>query len=100
VLVGTVRAPDCSPIAGARVEYWYAVGGGYSKSPSWAGRGTTVTTRRGTYRIETGIPFQYASTPHIHLEVAAPDFATLFVHYDVKSNETRGRFDLVLARQN
>ena len=95
VLTGTVRASgDCQPVAGATLEFWMAgPDGAYRDSY----RGTVVTDKKGTYRIESVFPA--ASTgmpPHIHMAVAADGFVPIQTECFPAKGSAVGRFDVVL----
>ncbi|NIQ38148.1 MAG: intradiol ring-cleavage dioxygenase [Proteobacteria bacterium] len=95
LLRGVVRSsPDCSPIAGARVEFWLTGPDGRYYDEH---RATLFSDESGRYQFESNFPPHYAGRPsHIHIRVSAPGYRTLATqHYPVKG-ETEKSFDLVL----
>ncbi len=94
VLTGTIRASgDCSPIAGATVEFWLAGPDGYSDRL----RGTVVADKAGHYRFQS--PFPAPSTgrpPHIHMDVAADGFLPIQTECFPGKGTATGVFDIVL----
>jgi len=96
VLSGVVRsARDCSPLAGARIEFWLA---GPDGNYDDAHRANVLAEQSGVYRFESNFPPQYSfRPPHIHIRVAAAGFKTLVTqHYPVKG-QVQGTMDLVLV---
>lgn len=95
VLSGVVRsARDCSPIEGARIEFWL-VGpeGRYDDGH----RAIVHSDESGTYRFESNFPPGYfGRPPHIHIRVAARGYRVLITQYYPESGTTEGTFDLVL----
>jgi len=96
VLSGMVKsAADCSPIAGARLEFWLVnPKGAYDDDH----RATMYSDKNGAYRFESNFPPSYLWRPsHIHLKVTAPGHQTLVTqHYPVKGTK-QATFDLVLV---
>jgi protocatechuate 3,4-dioxygenase beta subunit len=96
VLTGAVRsAADCSPISGARIEFWMAgPDGGYAD----AYRATLFSGISGAYRFESHIPPPYYGRPrHIHILVSAPGFRMLVTQHYPETGRTAAVFDLVLV---
>ncbi len=96
VLTGVVRSGiDCTPMSGARVEFWLRRPDGQYDD---AHRGIAITDGKGRYRIESNFPgggdagFQ----PHIHLRVAVPGYRALTTIYFPEAGTAAGPFDLVL----
>lgn len=74
LVTGVLMTPDCSPIAGARLDFWQADGNGDYDNAGFGLRGYQFTDEAGGYRLETVIPGEYPGrTPHIHVKVFAPD---------------------------
>jgi len=73
---GTVRSADsCTPIPGARLEWWLANARGTYDDEH---RGALVTAEDGGFRFETDFPPAYfGRPPHIHVKVFAPGHRTL-----------------------
>jgi protocatechuate 3,4-dioxygenase beta subunit len=95
VLVGVVlAAPDCTPVARARVQFFQAGKNGvYGR----AGTATVVTDRNGRFRFEGPVPGSDFGSAHIHIRVTAPPFRTLVTRYVLAPGERRGSIRLVLA---
>jgi len=98
VVGGVVKsAASCTPIAGARVEWWQANPRGQYDD---AHRGTLLAGERGAYRFETDSPPPYSGRPsHVHLKVFAPGHRTLTTQLYPKAGETDVTFDLVLVKE-
>lgn len=98
VVSGTVKsAGACSPIAGARVEWWQANPQGTYDDEH---RGSLVTRSDGTYRFETDFPPPYFGRPsHIHVKVFAPGHRTLTTQLYPNAGQTEILFDLVVSKQ-
>jgi protocatechuate 3,4-dioxygenase beta subunit len=74
VLSGSVLATDCSPVAGALLDFWHADADGEYNNEGYRLRGHQFADRRGRYRLETIVPGLYTGrTRHIHVKVQAPD---------------------------
>lgn len=95
ILTGVVKSSlDCSPIAGARIEFWLAnIKGRYDDDH----RATVFSDEAGEYRFESNFPPSYSGRPsHIHIRVSARGYRTLVTqHYPVKGLR-EGTFDLVI----
>jgi len=73
VLTGSVLATDCSPVAGALLDFWHADSQGEYDNEGYRLRGHQFADRRGRYRLETIVPGLYTGrTRHIHVKVQAP----------------------------
>lgn len=95
VLAGSVKAAaDCSPLTGARIEFWLAGPDGKYDDDR---RATVLAGENGEYRFESNYPPPYASRPsHIHIKVSAPGYRELVTqHYPVEGQQT-AKYDLVL----
>ncbi len=95
-LRGVVQsAKDCTPIAGARIEFWLAgPGGDYDDDH----RATVIADRSGTYHFESNFPPKYSfRPPHIHVRVTAPGFRDLVTQHYPQKGHTQATFDLVLV---
>jgi len=92
---GTVRsAGSCTPIPGARVEWWLAnAQGSYDDEH----RGALVTADDGGYRFETDFPPSYLGRPpHIHVKVFAPSHRTLTTQIYPERGRKAVALDLVV----
>ena len=94
VLNGEVRSPDCSPVTGARIEFWLAGPDGRYDDEH---RATLTSDSSGAYTFRSNLPQPYSNRPpHIHLRVSAPGYNVLVTqHYPAKGS-TQGTMDLVL----
>jgi len=99
VLSGVVRSSvDCTPIAGAQMEFWLA---GPDGQYSDAYRATILADNTGSYQFESNFPPPYSGRPsHIHLRVTAAGYQTLVTQYYPTEGQTEGAFDLVLLPEN
>jgi protocatechuate 3,4-dioxygenase beta subunit len=83
VVNGVVHGNDCVPLAGARVEAWYA--GDQSPQGEFYSfqnhRGQVVTNSCGKYQFTQTFPALYPERPipHIHYRISAPDGTLLLV---------------------
>jgi protocatechuate 3,4-dioxygenase beta subunit len=74
VLAGSVLATDCTPVAGALLDFWHADAQGEYDNEGYRLRGHQFADGRGRYRLETIVPGVYTGrTRHIHVKVQAPD---------------------------
>lgn len=96
LLSGTVRSSaNCSPIAGARIEFWQA---GPDGRYGDAYRATVYSDKRGRYRLETFQAVPYANRPpHIHILVDVKAFEGLVTQHYPKRGTKGARLDLVLV---
>lgn len=95
ILTGAVKsAEDCSPLRGARLEFWLADPNGRYDDDH---RATVYSDENGKYRLECNFPPPYdGRPPHIHVRATAKLFRPLVTqHYPVTGNE-EGILDLVL----
>jgi len=94
ILTGVVRSGiDCSPIAGARVEFWLRNPNGQYDALH---RGIAVTDGSGRYRIESNFPGGGGFGPHIHLRVAVSGYRPLVTIFFPRAGTTAGVYDIVL----
>lgn len=93
VLLGRVLAPDCAPVARARVVLWQAGPNGYRPN----GRGSVLTDRAGRFRFEGPVPASYGRGPHIHMAVFHPAYEELLATYVVPGSAKTGRIRLILT---
>jgi protocatechuate 3,4-dioxygenase beta subunit len=98
LISGAVKAaPSCTPVEGARVEWWQANPGGTYDD---AHRGSLLTGKDGAYRFETDFPPPYSGRPsHVHFKVFAPGHRTLTTQLYPKAGQTQATFDLVLVKE-
>ena len=96
VLTGVVRSSvDCSPIAGAWLEFWLAGPNGQYDDDH---RATMFSDAAGVYRFESNLPPSYGNRPpHIHIRASAEGYRTLITQYYPSQGQTEGTFDIVLA---
>lgn len=96
VLNGVVKSSaDCSPIAGAQIEFWMAGPNGQYDD---AHRATMFSDASGEYQFESNPPPPYSGRPpHIHIRVSADGYETLVTQYYPDEGQTAGTFDLVLV---
>jgi len=77
-LSGVVRDTSCTPIRGARVDFWQADAAGAYDNQGYRLRGWQLTDAHGRYHLETVVPGEYPGrTVHIHVKVTPPGGATL-----------------------
>jgi protocatechuate 3,4-dioxygenase beta subunit len=95
VVQGTVRSTrDCTPLSGARVEWWSANGRGEYDA---AHRATQITGADGGFRYVTDRPGRYPGRPpHVHVKVTAKGHKSLVTQVYPKPSENSIGFDLVL----
>jgi protocatechuate 3,4-dioxygenase beta subunit len=96
VLSGVVRSStDCSPIEGARIEFWLAgPDGKYSNDY----RATMFSKKSGEYRFESHFPPPYSGRPsHIHIKVEAKDYQPLITQFYPVKGQFDSKLDLVLV---
>ena len=73
VLTGYVLTAECTPVAGARVDFWQADAQGAYDNAGYRLRGYQLTDAQGRYGLETIMPAEYSGrTAHIHVKVNAP----------------------------
>ena len=94
-LSGVVRsAADCSPLKGARLEFWLAGPDGRYGDEY---RATVFSDPEGAYRFASHIPPGYSGRPpHIHIRVSASGYRTLVTQHYPAANQAEATFDLVL----
>jgi len=96
IVQGVVRsAKGCTPIPGARLEWWQANPRGEYDDPH---RATMESDLRGSYRLETSFPPPYAGRPpHIHVKVFAPGHRPLTTQLYPKPGQKELNADLVVV---
>jgi protocatechuate 3,4-dioxygenase beta subunit len=95
ILTGVVvSAQDCSPLRGAKVQFWQANRRGqYLRALS----ATVTTDRAGRFRLEGPYPASYEGRePHIHIRVFATNHSPLLSRYVPARGARSGRLRLVL----
>ena len=98
VVSGVVRsAGACTPIPGARIEWWSVnPKGDYDD----AHRATATAGPEGRYRYETDPPIGYTGRPpHLHVRVSAPGHRVLVTQLYPQSSQTAIETDFVLVRE-
>jgi protocatechuate 3,4-dioxygenase beta subunit len=96
LLEGVVKsARDCSPIPGARIEFWLVnLEGNYDADH----RATVPVNSSGGYSFESNFPKSYGGRPaHIHVRVTAPGYETLVTQHYPKAGDARMTYDLILV---
>jgi protocatechuate 3,4-dioxygenase beta subunit len=95
---GSVRsASACTPIKGARVEWWQANPRGTYDDDH---RGSLFTGDDGGYRFDTDFPPPYSGRPsHIHLKAIAAGYRPLTTQLYLKGGERAITFDLVMVKE-
>ena len=74
VLEGRVLAPDCTPLAGAWLDFWHADSDGHYDNTGFRLRGHQVADAQGHYKLETILPALYPGRArHIHVKVRAKE---------------------------
>jgi protocatechuate 3,4-dioxygenase beta subunit len=96
VLKGVVRSSvDCSPIQGARLEFWLAGPDGRYDDDH---RATLLSDHSGAYRFESNFPPAYSGRPpHVHIRATADGFKTLVTQHYPAPGQVEAAFDLVLV---
>jgi protocatechuate 3,4-dioxygenase beta subunit len=73
VVTGLVVSTECTPVAGALVDFWQADAAGVYDNAGYRLRGHQLTDDQGRYRLETIVPGLYPGrTRHFHVNVQAP----------------------------
>ena len=99
ILCGIVRSSvDCSPVIGARIEFWLAgPDGNYDDDH----RATMFSDKTGLYKFESNFPPPYRGRPsHIHMKITARGYQTLVTQYYPAHGKTKGEFDVVLIPED
>jgi protocatechuate 3,4-dioxygenase beta subunit len=74
VLTGRVLSTQCTPVAGAVLDFWHADGSGEYDVDGFRLRGHQFTDNNGHYRLETIVPGLYPGRArHFHVKVQAPN---------------------------
>jgi protocatechuate 3,4-dioxygenase beta subunit len=99
VLGGKVKSSiDCSPLKGAKIEFWLAGPDGRYGDDF---RATVISGKSGDYHFESYFPPSYASRPpHIHIRVSARGYRALVTQHYPQKDTKEGHFDLVLIPEN
>jgi protocatechuate 3,4-dioxygenase beta subunit len=95
-LSGVVRSSEgCSPISGARIEFWLAGPDGKYDDDH---RATVLSGEAGRYEFESNSPPAYGRRPpHIHVRVTAAGHETLVTQHYPAEGQRAATFDLVLV---
>lgn len=99
MLSGVVKSSsDCSPVRGAKIEFWLTgPDGNYDDDH----RATVYSGSQGMYRFESNVPGSYFwRRPHIHIQVTAEGFRNLITQHYPEKGAREGTFDLVLVPGN
>lgn len=96
VLSGVVKSSvACTPIRGAKIEFWLA---GPDGKYDDAHRATIFSDERGSYRFESNVPVPYfGRPPHIHVMISAKGFKTLITQHYPEKGKAGASFDMVLV---
>jgi protocatechuate 3,4-dioxygenase beta subunit len=96
VISGTVRSTrDCTPLSGARIEWWSADSRGEYDD---AHRATQQVDAQGRFQYETDFPGRYPGRPpHVHVRVTAPGHRLLVTQVYPQPAQTTLAVDLVLV---
>lgn len=101
VVVGSVVATDCTPVAGALLDFWHADASGAYDNERYRLRGHQFADDEGGYRLDTIVPGRYTGrTRHIHVKVQARDHPVLTTQLyfpGEADNESDGLFDPALV---
>jgi protocatechuate 3,4-dioxygenase beta subunit len=81
-LTGRVYSADCTPLAGALLDFWLANDGGDYDNAGFDLRGHQYSDAAGDYWLDTIIPGHYLNgntfrPAHIHVKAGAPGFPVL-----------------------
>lgn len=77
-LQGLVLSTSCTPVKGARIDFWQADTNGHYDDTGTRLRSHQFTDARGRYHLETILPGPYPGrTRHMHVKVRAPGQQTL-----------------------
>ena len=89
-----LSAPDCKPVAGARVAHWQAGEEGryIDRLRAWL-----TTDSKGRFEFTTEWPNM--QTPHIHFIVTAPGYKTLETQWIGADRTDEIKFDMVLKKE-
>jgi protocatechuate 3,4-dioxygenase beta subunit len=95
VLTGSVKSSkDCSPIEGARIEFWLAGPNGRYDDDH---RAIVISDNSGKYSFQSNLPPSYSSRrPHIHIRVTADGYNPLVTQHYPANGQNQGTFDLVI----
>lgn len=95
MLSGIVKSSkDCSPVKGARIEFWLV---SPDREYDDNHRATVYADGSGAYQFESNYPKPYfGRPPHIHIRVSAQGFKTLVTQHYPEKGRTNAAFNLVL----
>jgi len=96
ILSGVVRSSvDCTPLKGARTEFWLAGPNGEYDDDH---RATVFSDNEGRYKFESNYPRPYSGRPpHIHIRTSSEGFQTLTTQHYPQKGKSSDVFDLVLV---
>jgi len=96
ILSGVVRSSvDCTPLKGARIEFWLAGPDGKYDDDH---RATVFSDSEGRYKFESNYPRPYSGRPpHIHIRVSSEGFQTLTTQHYPQKGKSSDVFDLILV---
>lgn len=95
VLSGKVKSSrDCSPVRGAKLEFWLIGPDGHYDEDR---RATVYADDAGNYWFESNYPKPYGGRPpHIHIRASADGFTTVVTQHYPEQGRTQTVLDLVL----
>lgn len=89
-----LAAPDCTPVANAKVAHWQAGESGEYTDPL---RAYMFSATDGSYEFETEWPNMFA--PHIHFIITTDDYQTLETQWVGNKRTNTITFDMVLQKK-
>ena len=103
VVAGHVVGTDCTPIAGALLDFWHADDAGVYDNAGYRLRGHQFADDAGRFELETILPGLYTGrTRHIHVKAQAPNqpvLTTQLYFPDEPANERDFIFDPALLME-
>ncbi len=103
LITGRVLNNDCSPVAGAILDFWHADNDGVYDNVGYRLRGHQFADAEGNYRLETVVPGLYPGrTRHIHVIVQGentPRLTTQLYWPNEPANARDGIFHPALVMQ-
>lgn len=95
-LSGYVLDTNCSPIAGAWLDFWQADGSGNYDNSGYKLRGHQFTDTNGKYTLETVIPGEYPGrTPHVHVKIRASETSPVITSQLFMPGEPKNQSDSI-----
>jgi protocatechuate 3,4-dioxygenase beta subunit len=96
ILSGIVRSSaDCSPVEGARIEFWLVGADGQYDDDH---RAIVISDKSGSYLFESNVPPPYfGRPPHVHIRVTAGGYLDLITQHYPLAGRTQAMLDLILV---